>query len=172
MAIEGFDQILKVATYSDLPESASTLQLARTRDTKITYEFDGTMWLPLNRTSIKKSSVIVNGKTTGAVPIYTLEQSNMSFYPTQIIIRAVNISGATLKPTLSVGTNASSYDNIASGSLLNSITSLLGITSQPQNVSTSPALSGGAVIYANVSIGALATNYTFKVDIIGYYENN
>lgn len=62
------------------------------------------------------------------------------------------------------------YDNIATGSLLNTVLTLTGATTSPQNASTSPALAGGTVIYANVSLGALATSYTFKVDAIGFYD--
>jgi hypothetical protein len=58
----------------------------------------------------------------------------------------------------------------ATGSLLNSVLTLTGATTSPQNASTSPALAGGTVIYANVSLGALATSYTFKVDVIGFYD--
>jgi len=166
-----FKQFGYVDTYSELPPQADEGQLIMTVDTGATFIMKSNVWLPFARLVVKKSSVTVDGRTTGVVPIYTLEPSNLNFYPTQIIMRAVSITTATLKPTISVGTNATAYDNIATGTLLNSVTTLLGVTSSPQSVSTSPALAGGTVINTNVSVGALATSYTFKIDIIGYYES-
>jgi hypothetical protein len=171
MAILGYDQIMKVSTYAELPATATVLQLARTLDSKITYEFDGTVWMPVGRQNVKSSTVVVDGKSIGNTLVYTLEPSGtLNFYPTQVVLRPVSISGAALKPTISVGTNSTAYDNIASGSLLNTITGLLSITTQPLTVSTSPALSGGTGVYAKISTGALATSYTFNVDILGYYK--
>lgn len=167
-------QTMIFANYTDLPTAAMDGDLAFCQDTQLSYRYNATMttWAPLTRELVKISTVVIDGKTTGATTIYTLEGSgSLNFYPAQIVIRPVTITGATLKPTISVGSNASSYDNIATGSMLNTVTSLLGITSQPQNVSTSPALAGGTVIKANVTIGALATTYTFKIDILGYYAS-
>ena len=165
--------ILYVKTVANLPVSADNGQFAFILDTKSTFYFDSNtmQWMPLARFVIKKGNVVVDGKTAGNTSIYTLEPSNLNFYPTQIIVRAVNIDTAIIKPTISIGTNSPNYDNIATGSLLNTVTSLLGITTQPQSVSTSPALAAGSQIYARVSLAATAAAYTFKVDIAGYYES-
>ncbi|PYE14064.1 hypothetical protein DFR67_114163 [Williamsia limnetica] len=169
MAITKYMQVMLVDTQASLPASADMGQVAFCQDTKISLIFDGTIWQPSDKLVVKKSTVVVNGKNIGVTPIYTLEPSSLNFYPTQIIMRAVNVSGATLKPTVSIGSNASSYDNIATGSLLNSLLTLTGASTSPQNVSTSAPLSGGTVINANVSLGALAVNYTFTVNVIGFY---
>ena len=50
------------------------------------------------------------------------------------------------------------------------VLTLTGATVLPQNARTSPAFAGGTVISANVSLGTLATSYTFKVDVIGFYD--
>ena len=169
-----YKSTLYVDSYSELinlPQSTVPVgQRAMERGTYNEYVYDGTAWMPLARFVIKKGTVIVDGKTAKSTLIYTLEPVPLSFFPAQIILRTVSVLGASLKPTISVGTNSPDYDNIASGSLLNSVTNLLGITSAPQNVTTSPQLVGGTPIYIKVSTGAIATSYTFKVDIAGYYE--
>jgi hypothetical protein len=173
MAFIGATQTFKYQLYTDLPTVASDGDLAWCQDTNLSYRFSASLasWAPLTRELVKTSSVTVNGKTTGSTLIYTLEGSgSLNFCPTQIVVRPITITSATLKPTFSVGSNATTYDNIASGTLLNSVTSLLGITTQPMNVSTSSLMAGGTQIYCNVTIGALATSYTFQVDILGYYR--
>ncbi|RYH70507.1 MAG: hypothetical protein EON54_01350 [Alcaligenaceae bacterium] len=169
-----YKQIMYINTYANRPAVADDDQLMFVRDTKATFYFDKSVnsWMPSARFVIKKSNVVVDGKTAGSTMIYKLEDSSLNFYPTQVIIRAVDISGVTVKPTISIGTNATNYDNIASGTLLNTVTSLLGVTSQPQNVSTSPALASGTQIYVKISGLPVATSYTFKVDVAGYYESN
>ncbi len=167
-----YKQTMYVDTFASLPSVADNMQLAFVIDTQSSYYFNlaTTSWLPLGRQVVKRSTVVVDGKTAGATTIYTLEPAGgLNFYPTQIVMRAVNINTAIIKPTFSVGSNASTYDNIATGSLLNTLTSLLGITAQPLNVSTSPALAAGTQIKANVTVGATATAYTFYIDILGYY---
>lgn len=158
--------------YTDLPSLALDGDLAWCADTQLSYRYSGSLssWAPLTRELVKVSSVVVDGKTSGPVTIYTLESSgSLNFYPTQIVIRPVTVTSATVKPTFSVGSNSTNYDNIASGSLLNSVTTLTGITTSPTNAATSAAMPGGTVIKCNVTIQALATMYTFRVDILGYY---
>jgi hypothetical protein len=152
--------------------TADNGQLAYCMDIQSTFIFNGTTWMPSARTVVKKSTVNINGKTTGATSIYTLEASNLKFYPIIVIIRAVNISGVTTAPTVSVGTNSTSYNNIATASLLNTILSTIGATGGSPNMATaSYPISGGTSIFANVSIAAIATNYTFNVEIVGFYDN-
>lgn len=172
MAFIGSTTTFKYDSYTDLPSTSMDGDLAFCIDTQLSYRYSATSstWTPLTRELVKQSTVTLDGKTTGAVTIYTLEGSGTyKFYPTQIVIRAVNISGGVIKPTFTVGTNATAYDNIANSTLLGSVLSLTGITAQPMTVSTSPGLVGGSVIKANITIGATATAYTFKLDILGYY---
>jgi hypothetical protein len=171
MAIQKYMQIMVVDTYSNLPVTADTAQIAYCLDTKLSLTFDGTQWTNSNRVSIKKSSVIVNGKNTGTTKIYTLEDNGSNFLPTMVIMRNSNISGVIIKPTVSFGSNVSSYDNIATGSLLSTLLSTLGASAGvPQIATVVTPLAGGTDIYANVSIAASATTYSFKVDLLGYYE--
>lgn len=171
--ITGYAQIMYVDNYAGLPASATVGQLAMDMATMSTYLFNSSgSWAPLGRVIIKKEMTSVNGKATGATLLYTLEASSLNFYPFAIIPRAtgVGVSGVTTGPTISIGSNPTSYNNIASSSLLaNALSTLTGGSSISAAVS-SPGLPGGTAIYANVSIAAIATNYTMKYDILGYYD--
>lgn len=163
-------QLMVIDTEASRPSSADIGQIIYCADTKISFVWDGTQWQTTYKVVVKRAMVTINGKTPGTTPIYTLEPGTLNFHPTQIIMRPVSIVSATLKPTVSIGSNATADDNIATGSLLNSVLTLTGATTSPHNASTSPALAGGTVIYANVSLGALPTSYTFKVNVIGFYD--
>lgn len=173
MAIRYYLQRMVVDNKSDLSSIAPNAgTIAYCLDTpNIAFQWDGSNWNTSNKTQVLKSTVAVNGKTTGATLVYTLPASTLNFYPTQIIVRAVSISGVTTPPTVSVGTNSTSYNNIATGSLLNTVLNTVGATGgSPQNASTSFPIAGSTAIYANVTIGAIATNYTFYIEVIGFYD--
>lgn len=172
MAIIKYTQIMLVDNYSGLPSSADIGQLAMDISTNSTYQWNGSSWLPLGRVIIKKEMNSINAKNTGNTLIYTLEASGLNFYPFGIVPRAtgVGISGVTLGPSISVGSNSTAYDNIASASLLGNVLSALTGGNSLSSSVNSPALAGGTAIYAKVSVGAVATNYTLKYDILGYYD--
>ena len=147
-------------------------QLAFCDDAEVPFTWDGTNWVVSNRTVVLKSQVVVNASTTGNTKIYTTPTSALTFYPTMVLFKAVSISGVTLRPTVSVGTNSTAYDNIASASLLNSLLGTLGATgSAPQLATTTYPVAGGTDIYVRVSIGGVFTSYTFTVYILGFYDN-
>lgn len=174
MAINRYTQMMVVSTQASLPTSAQVGDFAYCLDVAIAFFFDGTNWQPSNKVVVKKSTVSLNAKNTGTTLLYTLEASTLNFFPTQIVARAtgVGISGVVTAPTLSIGSNSTSYNNIATTGLMATLLSALGAgTSVPTNVSNSPALAGGTAIYANVSIGAIATNYTELFDILGFYDS-
>jgi hypothetical protein len=172
----GSDQLMHFAKQSDLPNYVRQKngQLAFCNDVKTTFQYDSASvaWMPLARVVIKKSTVVVNGKATGLTKIYTTEASTLKFYPTGVVIRATNISGVTTQPTASVGTNSTAYNNIVTGSLLNTLLNTLSVGSgSPQPASISTPIPGNTDIYVNVTIAAIATNYSYTVEIIGFYDN-
>lgn len=174
MAYVCTEQIMIFTLQSDLTGvTAGNGQLALTLDVfkLFTYSTSSSSWIPSSSVSVKKSIATVTGTSTGATTIYTLEASTLNFYPIMVIFRAVSISGVVIIPTVSVGTNSTSYNNIATGSLLSSVLSTIGANGgAPQAASTSIPLAGGSVIKANVTIGATATSYTFNVEVIGFYD--
>lgn len=174
MAAPLYRQTLYIDTASNLPTVSDDGQIAYILDSQssVTYSTATSSWNPVGRQMVFKSSVSVNAKTLASTLIYTLPASPLYFYPTQIVPRNVNISGVTTGPSVSIGTNATSYDNIASTQLISTLLSTVAVSNGvPQNTSYSPALSGGTAIYAKVTTAAIATNYTLKYDILGFYDS-
>ncbi len=172
-----FVKYVQVGVYdnaSDLTTGNPTADkgsLAIGNDLMKLFQYNGTNWTSFGTINIKRSTVAVNGKTTGATKVYTTENTTLNFYPILVVYRAVNVSGITTPATISVGTNSTSYNNISQASLLSTILATLGATSgQTINTVSSP-ISGNTDIYANVTIGAIATNYTVYVEVIGFYDN-
>lgn len=170
-----YKQTMYVANQTELPAAADDGQIAIMLDsqTSVTYSVALGTWQQLAREVVFKSSVSVNGKATGSTLVYTLPNTPLYFYPTQIVVRNVNITGTGTVPAVTIGTNATSYNNIATSGLLTVLTSTISVTNGvPQLASYSPPLAGGANIYANVTTSALIyTNYTFKIDILGFYDS-
>lgn len=106
----------------------------------------------------------VVGTTTGTTAVVTLPND---FAVSQIQLISKNIAGLLVGPTFSVGTNASSYNNVASlvvVTALSAANNVLNITgSNPTSV-----LTGGSTIYINITTAALATTYNFQIILIGY----
>lgn len=165
-------QVMIFTLQSDLTSlTADNGQLALCLDVLKLFYYNGTTWLPFATTNVKKSTATVTGTgSTSQTLIYTMEASTLKFYPLMVVFRAVNISGVTTPPTVSIGTNATSYNNIAAGTLLTTLLSTLGAgNGVPQTAISTPVI-GGAAIYANVTIAGLATSYTFNVEIVGFYD--
>jgi len=109
-----------------------------------------------------------NGKTTGPVKVGTTANGTQSFYPL-ILVTAITSASAIITPmTLSLGTNASSYNNLIAATLMTGLTSLsqmlqTGVTGAVGKVAP------GTDVYINVTSGATATTATAEAHLIGYY---
>lgn len=170
--ISRYAQFMVVETQADLPTTAQQGDLAYCADSWIAFNYNGTAWVPSSRVQVKKAGSTIDAKVVGSSIIYTLEPSSLKFYPIMVVPRNVNISGAVTPPTVSIGTNATSYNNIAAGALLPTLLATLSVGSgQPQMVQASTGLAGGSVIRANVTIGAVATTYQVRYEVIGFYDN-
>lgn len=171
MPIQRYGQIMVIDTQANMPTVSLQGDFCYCVDTGLVFIFDGQFWTPSSKVQVKKSTVTIDAKTTGAKLLYTLESSSLNFYPTQVVPRNSNISGVTTGPTISIGTNSTNFNNIASSGLLSTLLSTLSAGSGvPQQTSFSPALAGGTQIFADVTIGALATSYSVKYDILGFYD--
>jgi hypothetical protein len=167
-----YKQTMYVDTATSLPLVADNGQLAFLLDTQssVSYSSTSATWVPLGRSVVFKSDVQVNAKNTGSTLIYTIPASPLYFYPTGLITRAANVSGSGTAPVMTVGSNATNYNNIATSSLLTTALGTLDINNGAPMLSTfSPGITGGTGIYLKVTTGALVfTTYTVKLDILGF----
>lgn len=106
----------------------------------------------------------VNGKSTGSTEVVTLPNGFVIF-DVQIVL--TNASGIVLAPSISIGTNSSSFNNIVAISTLTP----LSIANDAFTLSAfNPGihLNEDDVVYVKVTTAAIATIYEFDVVLIGY----
>lgn len=122
--------------------------------------------------SIIEPKIITNGpfnsRSTGAVLIGYTENNGKSFYPNLVRIVSLSATLITVNATISFGTNASSYNNILTATLLVNLASI----NKYVNLFVTSAISiipPNTPIYMNISIGAIGTEQSYRIDIIGDY---
>jgi hypothetical protein len=106
----------------------------------------------------------VVGTSTGTTAIITLANG---FIVSQIQMVSTTISGGITGPTFSIGTNASSYNNIATSALstlftTNNAVLVVSLANPTVHVNS------GDTININVTIAAVATTYNFQIILHGY----
>jgi hypothetical protein len=111
------------------------------------------------------SDVNVNLKNTGSTLIFTQSDSTKLFFPHRIYVFSSNVSGAVTPPTLSIGTNSSTFNNILSTAA--PALSVAG-TYLVFNLTTAIApITSGTQVFVNVTVGASATTYGARFAIFG-----
>lgn len=111
----------------------------------------------------------IDAKTAASTKIGTTENGTQRFYPIYLVVTCTAATSISVVPTLSIGTNSSSYNNIVTA------TSMAGITSANTFLTTFVIAALGSVaastdIYTNISLGATATAMTIKIDLFGLYS--
>lgn len=110
----------------------------------------------------------INAKNTGSTGIYTTETGLGRFYPVAVLFEATNTASVSIVATISVGTNASSYNNILAASGLAGLTSNNAIITFPLTAAAVSVPASTAIVM-NVTVGATATTMTVSCYLIGYY---
>ncbi len=126
-----------------------------------------TSQLQSSTNQLSKYSATVNATSSGNTLIFTTA-STTRFVPTSITISLNAVSGLSLVATVSVGSNASSYDNISSATLLTGL-SVLNNIFRPSISSTGPTIAPDTPVYCRVSIPSTASTYQLIVTVVGYY---
>lgn len=106
----------------------------------------------------------VDATSTGNTDIVTLPNG---FVFTLVQVLLTNVSGLIIAPTLSIGTNSTSYNNINTAIILTplaTVNNVLNIASS----ATSIHCSTNDVVKCRVSIAATATTYSIQVLVSGY----
>ena len=110
-----YKQTMYVDSMASLPAVADDGQIAILLDSQTSVQYSASLatWQQFGREVVYKSNVSINGKATGATAIYTLPTTPLYFYPTQIIVRNVNITGSGTVPATTVGTKIKADHHIA-----------------------------------------------------------
>lgn len=106
-------------------------------------------------------------KTTGATTIFTTDSGGDRFHPLFTIIEVTAQSGLAVGSTYSIGTNASSYNNILASAVS-------GITSNKMLPTAMSALTDSiapeTAVKINISVAATGTSGSCSVSVIGFYR--
>lgn len=109
----------------------------------------------------------VNAKTTGATVIFTTE-SVSNFYVTGVTVESTSATAITVPATLSVGTNAATYNNILAAGAMTSLTAA-NLFSMLLPTVASVVVAASTAINVNISVAATGTSQTLTVGVQGYY---
>lgn len=108
----------------------------------------------------------INAKSTGATLIGTT-LPGMRFVPFKIGVEATVLTGASTGPTFTIGTNASSYNNILSSTTWSPVDefqfNLYGFSSGTISVAPSTG------IYIDITSASTSTSFTLRVTLRGVY---
>lgn len=110
----------------------------------------------------------IDAKTTGATKMGTTENGTERFHP---IFAVINVSAANtiaVVPTLSVGTNGASYNNILVAAAMTGLSALHTLL-KSDIVGATGNVAPNTEIYVNISVGATATAMSLDVHLFGYY---
>lgn len=173
--IQYYGQYLVADTEANLLATAPQAgQIGFPIDTKIRLLYDGSSWKPNTAVQILRGVANVNALATGATLIYTIPSTSFRFIPLGAHIEVISVTGtAILAPSISAGTNATSYNNMFTTTAISSLLNTVGLT-QPNALTPAamitPLVSGNTV-YAKVNTAATGyTTYTLRIDILGYWE--
>lgn len=119
---------------------------------------------------VKLTKVNIDAKSIAATLIFTTKDSAERFYPLFVLIKVSSASSISLVPVASLGTNASSYNNIVTAITFTGLTSLNSMIKNDLGTSMISSVPPNTDIYMNITNGATATTMLIDVTLIGYYQ--
>lgn len=108
----------------------------------------------------------IDGKTTGATLIFT---PTSRFTPLIVSTELTTVSGFVSVSSLSFGSNGASYNNILAISAMTLVVAANNVLNFPVSA-LATSVAAGTGIFVNVTSAAVATTYTIKVSITGFYD--
>lgn len=175
MAIHTYSQKMLADTEAEiLLVSANLGDTAYAIDTTLSYRYNGTQWLPSDGVRVFRGANNLDCKTNGnTVLLFTVPSATVfRFMPLAAHIEAISITGTLgVAPSLSAGTNSTSFNDVFSSSVL---TALLTGSTQTNaltvGASITPLVAGKTITAKVNSAATLYTAYSVRVDIMGSYE--
>ena len=174
MAIRDYGQYIVTDTEAELLLLTPHIgQIGYPADTKIRLLYTGS-WVPNAAVQVLRGQANVDGKSVANTTIYTMPSTSFRFVPLGAHVEVTSVSGTVgVMPTVSMGTNSPNYNNLFTGSALNSLLTTLGVTQTNALAiaSTVNPITGDTALTARISVAAtLFTTYSFRIDVLGYYE--
>lgn len=107
----------------------------------------------------------VNGLTQAATPIFTVP-AGKTFYPLRVLVEPTTVTGLITPSVVSVGTNATNYNNIMASNALTGLTGTNTISQIAADLGAI-AVAAGTQVFARVITAATADAYTLRIILIG-----
>lgn len=145
-------------------------------DTKLRYMSNGSSWFPTDALRVIRGTAVVDLRAAAATKILTLPPTSYRFVVLGAHVEVTELTGSIVtQPSLSVGTNSSSYNNLFTNTGLAGLLTAVGLTSSNSLslASAAPALPGASDVYAKVNVGPIGvglTAYKARIDLMGYFE--
>lgn len=114
------------------------------------------------------SNTNVNAKTIGAVALGTTENGTEDFHPLYVVFKMFGTSIITV-PIISVGTNATAYNNVIGLSVLSGLTSNSSMLVANINTAVS-SIPPNTTVYANIGTIAVGSTAVLEIHLFGYYN--
>lgn len=110
----------------------------------------------------------IDGTVLASTSLFTTEATLGRFYPLEIIFETTATDTVVSVALTSIGTNATSYNNVLA------ITTLTGVNAnniaiQVPIVLATTSIAASTAVFAKVTTAAVATTYTLRITTIGYY---
>lgn len=108
----------------------------------------------------------VDLKTTGATTVFT-SNTGARFHPLFVVFEVESATALSVGATVSLGVTAAAYTDVVAGVTVGTTASKM----LPNSLSAlTDSVAPGTAVRVNVSIAAIGTSGTFRVDVIGYYD--
>lgn len=117
---------------------------------------------------ISKNNIPITA--VGNTLIGTTENGTQRFYPLFAVISVRSASGVLTVGTVSIGSNASNYNNIMPATALTGLTAIDLMLKVQLAASAIQSVAPNTDIYLRVSVAATGTQKNCDVTVIGYYQ--
>jgi hypothetical protein len=119
---------------------------------------------------IRITKKAVDAKTVAATQIITTDNGGQRFVPVMVMFEIASATLLTVTCTLSVGTNATSYNDILGTTVLTGLTAVNKVLSVNLATTAVSSVAVNTAIFVNITTGVTATAATMDVHLLGFYQ--
>lgn len=119
---------------------------------------------------IQRVNVItVDLKSAASTLLYTTLSNGLRFVPVKVVAEVTAADTIAVVASLSIGTNATSYNDILAISALTGLSAVNKIIEFSPLAAAISSIAGNTGIYVKVTTGATATTCTGRIHLFGLY---
>lgn len=123
----------------------------------------------LGITTATHSVTGVNAGATGSTLLGTTSNNGLSFHPSSLRVKVAAASGVIGAASISIGTNATAYDDIMSITALTGLTVAGKFLVLPVALTAQSAIAPNTQVYVKVTTAITGTSETLDIKLIGDY---